>query len=185
MVTKSNNFIYRQSDADKSMRMPSGEMYAPVSLELLEDNRRRQAGKLIVQTAVERHAGVKIVAPKKPTMLNRIELEKIIKGQKLARPYVVPIPKTWEATKPCADNEDTTWRDPAYEAVVIRACKVSCVAVLQCLEKDRKLGGEPGIRAGKTQSERQELYALQASDETQTILSDLANAIYADRVPAK
>lgn len=171
MASRIPKFQYRQI----------GEPMAPVDLKLVEDHRRRFLEQQATDSTAVEYVSATVTPIKKVEVLSPVDLRKRILSEKNARQLVVPRAKSWEETKPCAENEYTTWRDPAFKSWVTGICRNSCIFVLECLEKDRALGAAEGIRAGMPQIQRQELYALQSKDETQTLLSDFAEATYVAR----
>ncbi len=129
----------------------------PVKKGIITRNNQRIAERM-VNAVVD--GVVKSSQPKlEVKMLTPEELKKSILAHKAAHPKGSVKEKSWEDYKLCKDEEDGAWRDAAFESAAKVICKRSCVVVLQCLNNDLYLGGEPGIRAGMNQDERQLQYS--------------------------
>lgn len=71
---------------------------------------------------------------------------------------------SWYDDRQCRDDEES-WRDPVLKSMVINICKNICTVRRECLEHDRQLGAEPGIKAGLTEEVRIKLYQAMADTE--------------------
>lgn len=162
--------------------MLSVDGFAPVDPELILKNRIEYAARIAGKKTVNKSLATKVSTTdnfKKPEMLSFVEQKKHILSEKNARPRTMPLPKTWEDSKPCKNEEDGAWRDAAFRSSAIGTCRNTCTLVLECLENDRILGGEPGTRAGMDQAKRQDMYLRELD------LGDVAGAIYVARALIK
>lgn len=181
MVSKNKNTPYRQSAAgNKSTYKPTGEKSPSVNGETIDNVRRQHAAKLLAMTATEHQVNTQNNTSKKPITISPAEHLRIaMLRQERAKIQAAPLLKTWEDAKPCKDEEDSAWRDAAFRSSAIATCRNTCTFVLECLEKDRILGGESGIRAGMDQDKRQDAYSRELD------LGDIADSIYVARALLK
>lgn len=191
MNTRNNEIAYHQVKANKERQkaqngeaspMRSVNGFAPVDPEVILRNRIMYAARLAGKETVNKSFPTNVAATvilKKSEMLSAVELKKRILSEKNARIRTTPLPKTWEDSKPCKNEENGAWRDGPFRSSAIGICRNTCTLVLECLENDRIMGGEPGTRAGMDQAKRQDIY-LREPD-----LGGVADAIYVARALMK
>ena len=76
---------------------------------------------------------------------------------------------TWRDDRQCKDDEES-WRDPVFELAVMNTCNNICMVRRMCLEEDRQLGAEPGIKAGLTEKVRIRLYQAMAETSLRAVI---------------